>query len=249
MLKRLRSRLTYANVASSFALFIALTTGSAYAANEWTGANIVDSSLTYVDIATNTIGSARILDNSLIAGDIAANAITASELADNAVDSPAVAADAIGASEISNDSIDGGEVVNGSLSGTDIVDNSLAAGDLAADSVGASELANNAVDSAAVLNDTLLARDLSGGVSTGSISLGAGYVANGRCRDADATVGGAKVGDAVVFSIDGPLPEGILIYGVRVPSAGEVTVKVCNFSGAPMAAVTDLPVAAFTITP
>ena len=33
MHKRLRSRLTYANVASSFALFIALTTGGAYAAN------------------------------------------------------------------------------------------------------------------------------------------------------------------------------------------------------------------------
>ena len=46
MIARLRSRLSYANVASSLALFLALSTGTAYAANEWTGANIVDQSLT-----------------------------------------------------------------------------------------------------------------------------------------------------------------------------------------------------------
>ena len=61
MLGRIRSRLTYANVASSIALFIALGTGGAYAAD--------------------TIGSADIIDESILVEDIKNGEVTTSELA------------------------------------------------------------------------------------------------------------------------------------------------------------------------
>jgi hypothetical protein len=109
-------------------------------------------------------------------------------------------------------------------------------------------IAPDAIGSAEVANDTLTAFDLAGGESTGAISLPAGYVADGRCRDGTIAVGGATPGDAVIVSINGTVPEGILIYGARVPSANTVTIKVCNLSGSAMAAITNLPIAVVTIT-
>jgi hypothetical protein len=77
--------MTYANVASSIALFLALTTGAAYAANEWTGANIQDGSLTYADLALNTVGGGRILDESLAQADLGVSSVGTSEIANNSV--------------------------------------------------------------------------------------------------------------------------------------------------------------------
>jgi len=90
--------------------------------------------------------------------------------------------------------------------------------------------------------------DLAGGESNGAISLGAGFAANGRCRDVGVAVGGAHVGDAVIFSINGSVPQGIMLYGVGVPTNGTVTLKVCNLSGGAMAAISNLPVAVVTIS-
>lgn len=47
--------LTYANVAATLALFASLSTGTVYAANEWTGKNIVNDSLTGADIRESTL--------------------------------------------------------------------------------------------------------------------------------------------------------------------------------------------------
>jgi hypothetical protein len=53
---RRRPRLSYANVAATLALFAAVSTGTVYAANEWTGANIVNDSLTGADISEASLG-------------------------------------------------------------------------------------------------------------------------------------------------------------------------------------------------
>ena len=227
MFGRIRTRLTYANVVSSFALFIALTTGTVYAANEWTGVNIVDGSLTAVDLKIGTIGTARIQDNSLQAVDLAPDSVTSSELA----------TDSVTATEIADSSIDGGEVV----------DNSLGSVDLAPGSVGTSEISDGSVSGTDIANATITATDFKGAHKTGTVSFSAGAVANGRCRDFAVSVSGSAVGDVVVISINGTLPEGILIYGVRVATAGQGTIKVCNLSGGTMAAINSLPVSVFTI--
>jgi hypothetical protein len=132
------------------------------------------------------------------------------------------------------------------------------AADLAAGSVGSSEIATGAVGAAEILtgavgtsevaNSSLTSADLAGGASNGAISLTAGSVPNGRCEDLDTAVPGAVVGDVVIFSTNGPAPEGILLYGARVPSNGHVTLKVCNLTGGAMPAITNLPVSVITIT-
>ena len=65
MLSRMRSRLTYANVVATVALFFALTTGGAYAAIRITGANIVNGTVTGVDLKNDTITGAKVKDFSL----------------------------------------------------------------------------------------------------------------------------------------------------------------------------------------
>jgi hypothetical protein len=84
--------------------------------------------------------------------------------------------------------------------------------------------------------------DLSGG----GISIPTGYVPNGRCRQLDASVGGAEAGQAVLFSVQAALQDGVMIYGQRVPSDGHVTFDVCNFSGTTQAAISDIPVHVLT---
>jgi hypothetical protein len=83
-------------------------------------------------------------------------------------------------------------------------------------------------------------------VSGGGISVPTGYVPTGRCRQLDASVGGAKAGEAVVFSIQAALQDGILIDGQRVSSDGHVTFDVWNLSGTTQAAIVDMPVRVIT---
>jgi hypothetical protein len=242
------SRLTYANIVSTLALFLALTTGTVYAANEWTGANIVDGSLTAADLAVGTIGTLRVQDNSLQAADLAPDSVGTSEISADAVGSAEIATDGVGATEIANGSIDSGEIVNDSLLAADLAAGSVGSSEIATGAVGAAEILTGAVGTSEVANSSLTGLDLAGGAGTGVFNLSAGAVANGRCEDFDAGVPGAVVGDAVIVSLDGAAPQGILFYGVRVPSNGVVTVKVCNLSGAAMPAITNLPVAILTIT-
>jgi hypothetical protein len=62
---RKRRRPNHATVVAYLALFVALGGTGAYAANEWTGANIVDGSLTGQDVFDNTLGNADITNGSL----------------------------------------------------------------------------------------------------------------------------------------------------------------------------------------
>jgi hypothetical protein len=81
---------------------------------------------------------------------------------------------------------------------------------------------------------------------TGQITIPTGYVANGRCRQVDTSIGGSKAGQAVVFSSQGALQDGVILYGSRVSSDGHVTLNVCNFSATTQAAITELPVHVIT---
>ena len=130
----------------------------------------------------------------------------------------------------------------------DLGTSSVGNAEIASGAVTKAKLGSSSVTSSKVASNSLTAFDLAGGESNGAITLPAGYVADGRCRDATIAVPGAQVGDAVIVSINGSAPQGIMFSGVRVPAAGQVTLKTCNLSGAAMAAITDLPVAVVTIT-
>ena len=64
-MSRIRSRLTYANVASSLALFLAVATGGAYAANTIGSADIIDESLLSQDIRNGDVKNADLAADSI----------------------------------------------------------------------------------------------------------------------------------------------------------------------------------------
>ena len=139
--------------------------------------------------------------------------------------------------------IKAGNVANSDL-GADAVDGSSELQDAA---VGNAELAGNAITGAKVAGNTLTTADIAGAdVNGGAINIPTGYVPIGRCRQLDASVGGAKAGEAVIFNIKAALQDGIVIYGQRVPSDGHVTYSVCNFSGTTQDAISDMPVRVIT---
>jgi hypothetical protein len=116
MLKRLRPRLTFANVASALALFVALATGGAYAANEWNGSNIQDGTLTGADIQ----------DLSLGLPDYGANSISTGKLKDGDVRTQDLRDLGVTNSKIAWDSVSSGKVINNNLTGDDINESTLA---------------------------------------------------------------------------------------------------------------------------
>lgn len=82
MLRRFRSKVTYANVISSVALFFALTTGGAYAAIQITGANIVNGTVTGADIKNGSLASTDVKNYTLTAADLASNSVTGTKVRD-----------------------------------------------------------------------------------------------------------------------------------------------------------------------
>ena len=85
MLDRIRAHLTYANVASSIALFIALAGGTAWAGDEWTGANIQDGTLTSADYKNNDIRSGDVKNFSLGNGDFLTGSVDGRVATDNSL--------------------------------------------------------------------------------------------------------------------------------------------------------------------
>jgi hypothetical protein len=76
MLASLRSRLTYANLMATFAVFIALG-GSSYAAITITGKNVKNSSLTGKDIKDSSLKTSDVKNRSLLAKDFKSGQLVA----------------------------------------------------------------------------------------------------------------------------------------------------------------------------
>src|SRR4051794_36705748 len=119
MFSRLRARLTFANVTSVIALFFAVCGTSAYAINEWTGANIQDGTLTGADVkGVNGTTSARGTNGSLTGADISG------QPAIPAVGQPAVNG-SIGTYDLANGGVRGLDLQADTLGGAQIKESTL----------------------------------------------------------------------------------------------------------------------------
>jgi hypothetical protein len=224
--RSLRRHLSFANVVSILALFIALG-GTSYSAVKLTGKDVRDGSLTGKDVKNSSLGQKELSNAAVefLSGKIGPQGTPGITGATGPQGTPGPKG-APGAAAPVN-----------SVDGTNIVDGSI----------GALDLGTNSVDGSKVLNDSLTTADVAGAdVNGATISIVAGAVANGSCEDFAVGISGAKAGEAVVFSIIGSVPEGVLIYGERVPSDNTVTTKVCNLSGAAMGAISELPIRVIT---
>lgn len=236
MVRLLARHLTFANVCSALALTVALGTGTAYAANTVRSADIVNGQVRTPDLGGNAVTTAKIGAGQVRTPDLGTGAVEGRVLRDGSV----------GSSEIQTDGVTGADVAPGAIDSDEVFDNSLTTSDLATNSVSLSELASSSVGGAEVVNDSLTFADLAGGGSSGTVSLPAGAVANGRCEEFGASVSGAEPGDAVVFTVRGDMQDGVFFVGKQVTAATAVRVELCNLSGGVQAAITDLPVRVLT---
>lgn len=221
-----RPRLTYANLTSTVALVLALGTGTAYAANTITSADIVDGEVKNADLAINAVHTGKIFNGGVWPQDVKPESLTGAQ----------IATDAIGPFELRPNSVDSDEVSN----------NSLTQDDLATSSVGADEVANSSLTGADIANDSLTFFDLTGGGGNGTVNVAAGTVPNGRCKEVYVKIAGATAGDAVVFSVRGNMPDGVFFYGTRVTSSSNLVAVLCNLSGGAMPAINNVPVRILT---
>jgi hypothetical protein len=140
MLKSLRNRrANHSTVVAYLALFVGLGGTGAYAANQWTGADIVDESLTGADVkgkqGTSTTPS---VNGSLTTHDVAGQ--------------PAKAANG---SPFINGTLTSWDIADGTLRSSDVQDNSLGASDLGPSSVNTSEVADNSLTAQDIDESTL----------------------------------------------------------------------------------------------
>jgi len=93
MLRKLRPRITYANVVSTIALALAIGGGTAYAATKIgtssiryhavTGSKLATNAVTASKIKTNSVSSSDVRDNTLTSADIRTGTLQASDFAPN----------------------------------------------------------------------------------------------------------------------------------------------------------------------
>jgi hypothetical protein len=74
MRHKLRSHMTYANVMATIAVFVALATGGAYAANTIRSTDIVDGEVKTPDLAAGAVTSPKVANGSLLLQDLAPSA-------------------------------------------------------------------------------------------------------------------------------------------------------------------------------
>jgi hypothetical protein len=109
LVSRLRPHLTFANVCSFLALFVALATGGAYAANTVFSTDIVDGQVRNADIADAT-PPGELGPQGVSTEKIEANAITAAQLANGAVGSSKVVDNSLTLTDLQGADVSGGEI-------------------------------------------------------------------------------------------------------------------------------------------
>ncbi|HEV7400968.1 MAG TPA: hypothetical protein VGN84_11980 [Solirubrobacterales bacterium] len=117
----MKPRLTYANVVSTLALFIALTGASAYAANQIADKSVGEPQLrpgavTADKIRKNAVTAPKIKASAIKQGKIADGSITAAKMTLNSVTSGSIAASSVTGEKIAPDAVTGDKVVESTLS-------------------------------------------------------------------------------------------------------------------------------------
>lgn len=123
------------NVVGYLALFLSLTTGTAWAAATIGSEDVIDNSLRSLDLKNGAaVRSGDVVNNNLTAADLASLSVSQSEIdpevfASGDIDLQSngygVSPDAIQSSEIEDGQVTGGDVANNNLTGDDILESSL----------------------------------------------------------------------------------------------------------------------------
>jgi hypothetical protein len=129
-MKRIRGKLTYANVIATIALFLAVGGASAMAASQ---------------LAKNSVGAKQLKSNAVTAAKIKTGAVTSPKVAAGAIGAAQLANGAVGTSALGNGAVTDGKLADGAVSTTKLLDGSVTGGKLAAGSVGNGQLGSGSV--------------------------------------------------------------------------------------------------------
>jgi uncharacterized protein YjbI with pentapeptide repeats len=165
MLAKLRFRRpSHATVVAYLALFVALGGTGAYAANEWTGTNIVDSSLTGADVRGKPgTSSAAAVNGSLTTDDIAgqqANAANGTPFIDGTLTQWDVKNGSIATADLATNAVTTAKVADNNLTGADVLDSTIKSADIAPLTITGFDIGFNAIEDVHVKDDTLTEFDI-----------------------------------------------------------------------------------------
>ena len=127
----LRSKLTYANVMASIAVFAALG-GGAFAASIKAEKNSVVSK----SIKNGKVRSGDLRDGGVNTADLAGSAVTSAQIADNSVASADLADGEVGSADLADESVTGADIADGAIAGADLADESVTGADVNENSLG-----------------------------------------------------------------------------------------------------------------
>ena len=125
MLAKLRPRSAY-DVMAALALFVAVSTGGAYAANTVFSTDIVDGEVKAPDIASSAVQTSEINNGAVINSKLGASAVNSVKVQDGSV----------ATADLAGNAVNGAKVLDNSLTGTDVLDNALKGADIAESSLG-----------------------------------------------------------------------------------------------------------------
>lgn len=95
-----RPRLTYANIVSTVALFLALGGGAAYAADKIQSGDIAGNAIKPANIAPGAVHTPKVFKRAITSGKLAVGAVRSNQIADGAVSAKQIAAATIGSGQI-----------------------------------------------------------------------------------------------------------------------------------------------------
>jgi hypothetical protein len=125
-MRRVRSRLTFANVCSFLALVIAIGTGGAYAANTVFSTDIVDGEVKAADIGTAAVQTGEIGNNQIRSEDVRDDTLSGGGLIDNDIRNASLTG-----SDVAQESLSGGDVADGTIESADVSNENLTGADIA----------------------------------------------------------------------------------------------------------------------
>ncbi len=187
-MKRFRPRLTYANVISSVALFIALG-GAAVAAglprNSVGPRQLKRGAVTAHAIRAKAVRSGKIAPKAVVAGKLGPNAVLPGNLPPGVVSTPKLAAGAVNAEKIknnvvttnklNNNAVTTQKLANGSVATQNLADGNVTTEKLGEQAVTAAKLAAGSVNSAKLADKSVTAAKLGNG-AVGTTTLANGSV-------------------------------------------------------------------------
>jgi len=143
--KQARTRLTYANVMSTIAVFLVLGGATAFAATQ---------------LAKNSVGSAQIKKNAVTAAKVKNAAITSAKLANASVSNAKLADASVSSAKLADASVSNAKLADGSVIAGKLGDGAVTSGKLAANAVTAGKIVDGSITNGKLLDEAVNASKL-----------------------------------------------------------------------------------------